>query len=76
MVELELHHLKRSRVPMSREIANQPAILVYFPGSIPIRNASRLHDREVGGLADRAEPGHDIHQRDHPMVVHFHFPAR
>jgi hypothetical protein len=74
VVELEFHHLERRRVAVAGEVADQAAILVHLLGARPVGDAGGLDDREVGGLARRGEAGHDVHQRDQPVLVDLHLP--
>ena len=75
VVELELHHLERRRVPVAGQVADQPAVLVDLLRPLAVADPRGLHDREIGGLPDRRESRHHVEERDQAVLVDLHLPA-
>ena len=75
-MKFELDHLERRRVPVPRQIPDQPAIFIDLLGAGPVRSPGRLHDRKIGRLPGRHQPRHHIRQRHQTMIVDFDLPPR
>ena len=63
-VILDLAHLKRRRMPVPHQIADQPAILIRRLGAPAVTHPGGLHHRRI--------IAHVIHHADETMVEHWH----
>ena len=59
---------------MAGQVADKPAVFVDLLGAGAVGNAGRLDNGKVGRLALGGKAGHDIHQRDKPMVMNRNLP--
>ena len=64
-MEFEFHHLKRSRVLVAHQVANQTAVFMTLFGAFAVGDPRGLYDRIVGA--------HNIHQAHEAMIENLEF---